>query len=250
MRPLLSLLAAATLLAGCGGGGSAAASAETVTVFAAASLREAFAEVGKSFEAAHPGARVRFNFGPSSGLAEQIVQRAPADAFAAANTSTMDKVVDAGLTDGVPAVFARNYLEIAVPPGNPAGVRGLADFAKPELKLALCAEQVPCGSAANKAFAAASVTPRPDTLEQDVKAVLAKVRLGEVDAGIVYRTDVRAAGDKVVGIDFPEAEQAVNDYPIVALKDAANAAAARAFVEYVRGGVGVRLLTAAGFAQP
>jgi molybdate transport system substrate-binding protein len=221
-----------------------------VTVFAAASLTEAFTEIGRAFEAATPGVHVMFNFGPSSGLAEQIVQAAPADVFAAANTSTMDKVVSAGRADGQPAVFVRNYLEIAVPAGNPAGVTGLADFGKADLKLALCAEQVPCGGAASKAFAAAGVTPRPDTLEQDVKAVLTKVRLGEVDAGIVYRTDVKAAGEKVEGIEFPEAGNAVNEYPIAVLHDAPNAAAARAFVQFVRGAECTRRLIEAGFARP
>lgn len=248
MRRLLAAVVLMAALTGCGGDESDAASA--VTVFAAASLTEAFTRIGTEFEAANPGAKVTFNFGPSSGLAEQIVQGAAADVFAAASTSTMDKVVAAGRADGQPAVFVRNYLQIAVPAGNPAGVSGLADFAKPELKLAVCAEQVPCGSAAKRAFTAAGVTAQPDTLEQDVKAVLTKVRLGEVDAGVVYRTDVQAAGEQVEGIDFPEAEQAVNDYPIVAVKDAPAGAAARAFVEYVRSPDGAQVLAEAGFASP
>jgi len=250
MKPLLAVILAVALLSGCGGESSEAATSGAVTVFAAASLTEAFTEIATAFEAAHPGAKVTFNFGPSSGLAEQIVQGAPADVFAAANTSTMDKVVAAGLSDGAAEVFVRNYLEIAVPAGNLAGISGLADFAKPDLKLALCAEQVPCGAAAKKAFAAAGVRPQPDTLEQDVKAVLSKVSLGEVDAGIVYHTDVQAAGGRVAGIEFPEAEQAVNDYPMVVLKTAPNAAIARAFVAYVRGAEGARVLTEAGFARP
>ena len=136
-------------------------------------------------------------------------------------------------------VFVRNRLEIAVPAGNPGGVTGLADFANPDLTIALCAEEVPCGAAAIKAFAAAGITPAPDTLEQDVKATLTKVELGEVDAALVYRTDVIVAGDAVEGIEFPEAGEAINDYPIVALKDSANIDAARAFVAYVLSEAGI-----------
>jgi molybdate transport system substrate-binding protein len=158
----------------------------------------------------------------------------------------MQVVTDAGDASG-PTVFARNRLQIAVPEDDPGGVQGLADLARPELTIALCAKQVPCGAAAEKAFAAAGLTPAPDTLEQDVKAALSKVVLGEVDAALVYRTDVLAAGGDVRGIAFPEAEQAVNDYPVVALTRAPNAAAARAFVERVLSPAGQRVLADAGF---
>ena len=162
----------------------------------------------------------------------------------------MAVVADAGLADGEPVVFVRNRLQIAVPSGNPGGVSGLAAFADDELTIALCSEEVPCGAAAAKAFAAAGITPAPDTLEQDVKAALTKVELGEVDAALVYRTDVLAAGDDVEGIAFPEADGAVNDYPVAPLADAPNAAAAEAFVAYVLSDDGQRVLTDAGFDRP
>jgi molybdate transport system substrate-binding protein len=221
-----------------------------VIVFAATSLTEAFEQLGKDFEQAHAGVSVRFNFGASSALAQQITQGAPADVFAAASPKTMQQVTQPGLAAREPTVFVRNKLQIAVPAGNPGRVRDLADFAKTDLKVALCAPQVPCGAAAETALKAAGVTAKPDTLEQDVKATLTKVELGEVDAALVYRTDVKAAGDEVDGIDFPEAAKAINDYPIVELRDAPNTAAARAFVEYVVSAKARAVLTEAGFETP
>lgn len=221
-----------------------------VVVLAAASLTAAFRQIARDVEATHPGLRVDLNLAGSSSLAQQVVAGAPADVFAAASPATMKTVVDAGDALGSPAVFARNTLEIAVPPGNPGRVRGLADFARPELALAVCAQQVPCGAAAVKVFAAAGVSARPDTEETDVKAVLAKVVLDEVDAGLVYRTDVTAAGGKVVGVPFPQASAAVNDYPLVALRGAPNPAGARLFVDAVRSVAGQRALRTAGFMPP
>jgi molybdate transport system substrate-binding protein len=162
----------------------------------------------------------------------------------------MATVTDAGDAQGKPTVFVRNRLQIAVPAGNPAEVTGLADFADADKTIALCAQQVPCGSAAIKAFAAAGIEPAPDTLEQDVKATLTKVELGEVDAALVYRSDVLAADDAVEGIDFPEGAQAVNDYPIVTLAEAPNAEAAQAFRDYVLSPGGQQVLEAAGFERP
>jgi molybdate transport system substrate-binding protein len=249
-------------LAGCGGGdqpgdgtassaGSAsAASLGTVTVLAAASLTEAFTTLGEQLEKDHPGTTVKFSFAASSELATQITSGAPADVFASASPSTMDQVVQAGAAAGDPVVFVRNRLQIAVPAGNPADVAGLADFATTDLKVALCAPEVPCGDAADRAFDAAGVTPAPDTLEPDVKAVLSKVSLGEVDAALVYRTDVIAAGDQVEGIDFPEAGDAVNDCPIVVLADAPNPEGATAFVDLVESPKGAAVLQKAGFEQP
>lgn len=250
-RGRLLAVIAALAATGCGdrpSGEPAAAGAVSgrVTVFAAASLTEVFQELGEQVEAAHPGVRVIFNFGASSGLAQSIVAGAPADVFAAASSATMDVVTRAG-DAAAPTVFARNRLEIAVPPGNPAAVAGLADLGRAELKVAVCAPQVPCGGAAERAFTAAGVTPAPDTLEQDVKAALAKVRLGEVDAALVYRTDVRAAGSDVEGIGFPEAGEAVNDYLVAPLSGAPQPAAARAFVAYLLSAEGERALAAAGF---
>ncbi len=221
----------------------------TVVVLAAASLTGVFEQIGEQFEQANPAAEVVLSFGGSSALAQQVLSGAPADVFAAASPATMQTVVDAGGAAD-PTVFVRNRLEIAVPPGNPGGVEGLADFGRGELDLALCAPEVPCGAAATEVLTAAGVRPAPDTLEQDVKAALAKVRLGEVDAALVYRTDVRAAGDEVTGIPFPEAADAINDYPIAVLDQAPNAAAARAFVDQVRSAEGRRVLDAAGFDRP
>jgi molybdate transport system substrate-binding protein len=251
----LGLLAVATLvLTGCGGTSTPASPpADTsgvtgqITVLAAASLTEAFTQIETGFEQAHPAADVVYSFAGSSTLAKQINQGAPADVFASANTAQMQNVVDAGSTAGEPAVFTTNTLQIVVPAGNPAGVQGLPDLGKQELTVAICAEQVPCGAAAQEAFRAAGVTPAPDTLEQDVKAVLTKVSLGEADAGLVYRTDVASATGDVEGIDFPEAARAVNEYPIVALTGAPNPAGARAFVDYVRSDSGQAVLGQFGF---
>lgn len=221
-----------------------------LVVFAASSLTESFQGIGERFEAANPGATVTFNFSASSTLAQQIASGAPADVFASASSANMTEVTEAGEGDGDPAVFVRNRLQIVVPAGNPGDVTGLADFADEELIIALCAEEVPCGAAAHLVFEAAGITPAPDTLEQDVKATLSKVVLGEVDAALVYRTDVIAAGDKVEGIAFPEAGDAINDYPITVLASAPNPAAARAFVNYVLSETGQQLLADAGFAGP
>lgn len=255
---MAALLALAVLaVAGCGSNeapaaGDAEGSGVTgeITVFAAASLTEVFTRLGKDFEAAHPGTTVRYNFGASSALAQQINQGAPADVFASAAPTNMKQVTDTGAVTTAPVTFARNRLQIAVPKDNPGNVTGLADLAKTELKIALCAEQVPCGAAAKKALQAAGVTAEPDTLEQDVKAVLTKVRLGEVDAALVYRTDVRSAAADVEGIPFPEADKAVNDYPIATLAKAPNAAGAEAFADFVLSGRGRAVLTEAGFEGP
>lgn len=223
-----------------------------LTVFAAASLTEAFTEIGKDFEQANQGVTVKFNFAGSSTLAQQLARGAPAGVFASANPKQMGKVADAGLAAGEPAIFTRNTLQIVVPKGNPAGVTGLADFGKEDLALAVCAPEVPCGALAQELFDIAGVEPVPDTRERDVKAVLTKVSLGEADAGLVYRTDVASANGDVSGIDFPEAAKEANDYPIAVLKDAPNGPAAQEFVDYVRSGAGQQVLAKFGFvaAQP
>jgi len=232
------------------GGSSSAGVSGSVTVLAAASLTESFNQIGKDFEAANPGIKVTFSYGGSSGLAQQITSGAPADVFAAASPATMKTVTDAGDATGTPATFVKNQLVIAVPKGNPKGISALAALAKPDLKVALCAKEVPCGAAAVKALAAANVKVTPVTLEQDVKAALAKVKLGEVDAALVYRTDAKAAAADVDGVEFPESAQAINDYPIVALKGAPNPAGAAAFVAYVQSAPALKVLTDAGFQQP
>lgn len=238
-----------------GPSGSAAGTASTValsgtvTVFAAASLQETFTTLAKQFSAAHPGVTVTPSFGASSSLAQQIDQGAPADVFASASQTTMDQVVQAGGATSAKA-FAKNVMEIAVPPANPAAVTGVGDLAKTGVKVALCQAQVPCGSVAAKVFANAKVTVTPVTQEADVKAVLTKVQLGEVDAGVVYVTDVKAAGAKVTGIKIPDSVNASTSYPIAALTQAPNPAAAAAFVAYVLSAPGQAVLQAGGFAAP
>jgi molybdate transport system substrate-binding protein len=239
------------LLAGCGSDSTAgSAESRTLTVFAAASLTETFRQIGESFQSSYPGVRVEFNFGASSTLAKQITEGAPADVFAAASPATMKQVTDAGLNTGDPRVFVRNRLQIAVPPDNPGNVNGIDDLANPKLKVVICAVQVPCGAAAAKALAAARVKVTPASVEQDVKAALTKVVLGEADAALVYRTDVKAAGAKVKGIAFPEADQAVNDYPIVALAKAPQPELAAQFVQLVLSDSSRPVFAAAGFEYP
>ncbi|GAA2993376.1 molybdate ABC transporter substrate-binding protein [Kitasatospora albolonga] len=221
----------------------------TVTVFAAASLKESFTELGKRFETAYPGVKVTFNFGGSSALATSITSGAPADVFAAASTKTMKTVTDAKAAADS-KVFVRNTLAIAVPKGNPKHIAGLKDLAGGGLKVALCAKEVPCGAAALDALKAGGVNLTPVTLEQDVKGALTKVELGEVDASLVYKTDVKADAAKIDGVDFPEAAQAVNDYPIAALAKAPNPDGAAAFTAYVQSADARRVLTEAGFQAP
>lgn len=222
----------------------------TVTVLAAASLTESFTTIGKNFEAANPGTKVTFSFAGSSQLAQQITSGAPADVFASASPATMKTVTDAGDATGTPVTFVKNQLVIAVPKGNPKGLTSLAAIAKPGVKVALCAVQVPCGAAAKKALAAAGVKLTPVTEEQDVKSALSKVKLGEVDAALVYRTDAKAAASDVDGVEFPESAQAINEYPIAALKGAPNPAGATAFVAYVQSAPAQQVLADAGFQKP
>ncbi|MDH6120001.1 molybdate transport system substrate-binding protein [Kitasatospora sp. GAS204A] len=222
----------------------------TVTVFAAASLQDTFTTLGKSFEAAHPGTTVKFNFGGSSTLAQSINSGAPADVFAAASPATMKTVTDAKGTADTPTVFVSNTLEIAVAKGNPKNITSLQSLAAPGIKVALCAPQVPCGAAAQTALKAGNVNLTPVTLEQDVTSALTKVELGEVDASIVYQTDVKSAAGKVDGVNFPEAAKAINNYPIADLAKAPNPTGAKAFEQYVESPAGIAVLTAAGFQPP
>ncbi|MDP9882932.1 molybdate transport system substrate-binding protein [Sinomonas atrocyanea] len=253
----LGSLAFAALLTACGGataaGGPAASSGgggRTVTVFAAASLQKSFTAIGRQFQAAHPGTTVAFSFAGSSDLAAQIANGAPADVFASADARTMGKVTGAGLADGEPADFATNVLTIAVRPGNPAGIKGLADLARPGLRLVDCAPQVPCGAAAQAAAGAAHVALAPVSQESNVTDVLGKVVSGEADAGLVYATDARGAGGKVAAVPFPEAASAVNRYPVAVLRDAKDKAFAHEFADYVAGPEGRKVLADAGFGAP
>jgi molybdate transport system substrate-binding protein len=266
-RALFALSAAATMvLAACGGsssndpassGSSSAGMSSaggdvtgTLTVFAAASLTDVFGELGDQLMAENLDLDIQFNFAGSSALATQITQGAPADVFASANQTQMTVVTEAELQAGDPTVFTENVLEIAVPAGNPGDVAGLADFANPDLTLAVCAAAVPCGAAAAQVFEAAGIAAAPDTEEEDVRAALTKVQLGEVDAALVYASDVQSAGTDVEGIEFPEAEDAVNEYPICLLTAAPNPDAAQAFIDRVLSDEGQEALEAAGFRAP
>ena len=260
----LALALALTALVGCGAQSDADPAASeaatpdatpaaelsgTLTVFAAASLTETFDALADDFERQHPSVEVVLNYGGSSALAQQIVSGAPADVFAAASEATMQTVVSEDLaTEAV--VFATNTLELVVPLGNPGDVTGLTDLARPELAIALCDPVVPCGAAAEKLLAAAGVTASPDTLEEDVKAVVTKVLLGEADAGLVYVTDVRAAGAEVEGIQVPDADGAVNLYPVTALADAPSPLLAQAWIALLTGPDGQAALAEAGFGAP
>lgn len=249
----------AALVAGCGSAESAGppgsddssgAPTTTLTVSAAASLTDVFNQLQKTFQQQNPGTTVRFNYGGSSDLAQQIVNGAPVDVFAAANTSTMDTVTKAGLAAGQPAVFVTNKLQIAVPPGNPKGVHSFADVTKPDLKVVVCADQVPCGSATTQVEKATGLTLKPVSEESDVRSVLSKVTTGDADAGLVYVTDVRSVGDQVQGVDFPEAGRAINNYPIAQLTNATQPDLAAKFIALVRGPEGQKVLQEAGFGAP
>jgi molybdate transport system substrate-binding protein len=257
--PLALAVAAlsALALAGCAqdlpaGASSTSASATpslsgSITVDAAASLNEVFPTLAKTFEAEHPGTTVTFSFGGSSTLAAQIVAGAPVDVFAAASTATMQTVRDADLA-GVPTVIARNKLEIAVPKGNPGGITGLDDFADASKTIVVCAKEVPCGAAAQQVFQLKGIDAQPDSYEPDVTSVLTKVETGEADAGLVYATDVQAAGDQVQGIPFATADKAITDYPMATVKSTRNPALAQAWVAYVQAHESD--LQAAGFLPP
>jgi molybdate transport system substrate-binding protein len=251
LRPTtVVLLALGLLAAGCGGGDRAtdgAAGTGGVKVFAAASLTAAFTELGRRFGAVNPGTGVTFNFAGSQALATQLRQGAPADVFASADTANMDKVED---LVGPAQAFAGNLLQIVVEWGNPEGVKGLADLARGDLKVVLAAEEVPAGRYASQALRKAGVTVRPVSLEDNVKGVVAKVGLGEADAGIAYVTDVIAGGDKVRGVDIPRDQNVPATYPIATVKASRLPARAQAFVDLVRSPDGQAVLARFGFLPP
>ena len=232
-----------------GAGSSAAVATGTITVFAAASLMGTFTQIGKQFEAAHPGDTVKFSFGGSSTLATQITGGAPADVFASAAPANMDTVVTAGDASD-PKDFAKNTAEVAVPPANPAKVASVTDLAKSSVKVALCQPEVPCGVVAAEVFKNAGITVKPVTLQPDVKSVLTQVELGNVDAGMVYVTDVKAAGAKVTGVPIPAGDNASTLYPIATISSSTHQGEAAAFVDYVLSPAGQQVLAAAGFQMP
>jgi molybdate transport system substrate-binding protein len=218
----------------------------TLTVFAAASLTTTFTRIAEEFEAEHEGVEVELSFGGSSDLVAQIQQGAPADVLASADLANMDKLAE--LQGQEPQAFATNTLQIAVAPGNPLGIAGLSDLTGPDVALVLCAPEVPCGAAAQQAAAAGAVDLAPVSEEQSVTDVLGKVTSGEADAGLVYVTDVIAAGGAVLGVDFPESSAAVNTYPITTVEGHDSGDLAEEFVELVLGETGRSILEDAGFA--
>jgi molybdate transport system substrate-binding protein len=259
LKTALVLAAAMLAIAGCAPASTAPATSPsasagqlsgTVTVFAAASLKATFTDLAAQFEAKNPGTKVMLSFAGSSDLVTQITQGAPADVFASADTKNMAKLTDAKLLDGTATNFATNVLQIAVPPSNPASISSFADLAKPGARVVVCASQVPCGAAADAVEKAAGVTLTPVSEESSVTDVLGKVTSGEADAGLVYVTDVKGAGDKVKGIAFPESSGAVNTYPIAAIGASRNKQLAQAFIAMVTGAEGQETLREAGFGTP
>ena len=218
----------------------------SIAVLAAASLAESFTEIVRRFEAAHPGATVTLSFDASSALVRQVVAGAPADVVATADEATMGQVVDAGLARD-PVVFARNRLALVVARGNPEGVASLADLARPGVVVVLCAPEVPCGRLGALALDRAGVRLHPRSLEPNVKAVVARVALGEADAGIVYATDVQAAVPKVSGVDIAPEHNVVASYPIATVASSTRPTLARAFAAFVRSAEGAAVLAASGF---
>lgn len=218
----------------------------SLTVFAAASLTEAFNDAKTTLQTAHPGLSITYSFAGSQALATQVKNGAPADVIATADMKTMQTLVTAGLVD-TPTTFARNKLEIVVAPGNPKHVKGLSDFARTDLKVILEDPSVPAGKYGRQALLAQGVTANPVSLPLDVKSELLAVEQGNADVGIVYVTDVSAAGSLVTGVPIPDSQNVTATYPIAVVKAAANTAAAQAFVTEMVSGTGQQALLARGF---
>lgn len=249
MKPVRALAAAA--LAACTVAatacGSGAGAPDDLTVYAAASLKPAFTKIGHVYEQQHPGAHVKFSFGGSNTLEQQLESGAQADVFASANDEVMHRAVSSGLTDGDPITFTKNILTIVTPPDNPAGISSFAELAEPGVSVVVCAPQVPCGDATVRAARATGVHLSPVSEENDVTDVLGKITAGQADAGLVYVTDAAYAGDTVHAVDFPAADDAVNTYPIAALGGADHPDAAHGFIGLVTRQEGQRILQEAGF---
>ena len=250
------LVVALTLFVGLGATASPEANAGsgasgTITVSAAASLRESFTELGKAFRSAHPQARVRFNFGSSSVLVSQVLSGAPADVVALADLATMDKLVSAGIVSSAPRVFARNSMAIAVKKGNPLKVVGLSDLARVGV-VSMCVQTAPCGSYAKSVLARVGVSIPESKITRgvDASATLAQVVTGDAQAAIVYVTDVRSAGKSVDGIAIPRSVNVTAMYPIATVKGSRQQQTARAFVDFVSSDAGQSILKKFGFARP
>lgn len=254
MRNRVALVVATFLLAACGTSGGTAASSSSssslsgyINVFAAASLTASFNALGISFHQAHPAVGVNFNFAGTPTLVTQIEQGAPADVFASADADNMTRLTTDGFTSGTSKVFARNQLEIVVAPGNPKGITGLADLARSGVIYITEGPTVPAGKYSLQALALAGVKVTPRSLETSVTAVISKIELGEADAGIVYTTDIQAAGSKVQGVQIPAADNVIATYPIVAVKGTKYGDVASAFIDYVLSSTGQATLATFGF---
>lgn len=251
MKRCWSLIAALTVpVAALSGCSTEDGDSETLTVFAAASLKSTFTEIGELYEEQNPGASVVFDFAGSSTLVSRLKQGADADVFASADNANMTKAVDAGLVLGEPSDFASNTLTIVTAPGNPKNIESFSDLTRGELLVVTCAPQVPCGSATQRVEGSAGVDVKPVSEEASVTDVLAKVTSGQADAGLVYVTDAAVAGDEVAAVPFPESVSAVNTYPISVLEDTTDDAAAQRFVDLVLSPEGQAALAEAGFAKP
>ena len=252
-RSLVSAIAVLGLVtASCGSDDSDSADTTTgdITVFAAASLTAAYTEIGEAFMTEYPSTEVTFNFASSSDLVTQINEGAPADVYASADQANMTKLTDAGGNAGEPQVFATNSLQIVVEPGNPKGIATVADLANPDVLYVTCAPEVPIGKYAARVLTTAGVTVTPVSLEENVKGIVTKVTLGEADAGIVYTTDVIAAGAEAEGVDIPADINVIATYPLVATADAPNPEGATAFVDFVVSDQGQKILASYGFTAP
>jgi molybdate transport system substrate-binding protein len=263
IRTFLLLVTLCIFVTACGGTTSAnpapTPAPVILNVFAAASLTESFTEIGMKFQTAHPGVTVKFNFAGSPTLVQQITGGAAADVFASADTANMQKVSDAGLVGGS-QIFVKNRLVVIIPASNPGNISTLKDLAKKGVKIDIEAPAVPAGKYSlqvldnmakspnyGSAFEAA-VKGNFVSQEDNVKAVVQKVQLGEADAGFVYRTDVTAnVSDKVKVIDIPDTFNVIAEYPIAVLKNSAHASDAQAFMQYVLSADGQAILAKFNF---
>ena len=239
-----ALVASVVLLVSCGSGSTS----ETITIGAASSLTEAFTEIGAAYEKANPDVDVQFTFASSSDLVAQVIEGAPIDVLAVADTTSIDKLSDSGIDAGGSRVFASNSLEIIVGAGNPHGVRDIADLADDELVVILADPSVPLGRYTQQVLASAGIEVRASSLEQSAKAVVAKVVSGEADAGVVYATDVLAADEGADGVEIPADINVTAIYPIVTLPESATAA--QSFIDFVLSDAGQSILAAHGFGAP
>lgn len=243
----LTALAAAVVVGGCGTSGG---DRTELTVLAAASLTEAFTELERAYEAEHPGVDVSLTFDSSATLAEQVVAGARADVLATADRRTMTRVVQAGLADGRPEVFTTNTLVVITPPDDPGDVDAVSDLESPDLTWSMCDPAAPCGAAAERLLDLSDVRAQPDSLEEDVKGVLTRVRLGEVDAGIVYRSDAMVSQEDVRTVDVPAADRVVNRYPITVVSDSEESRTAHDWINLAMSPEGRNVLASKGFGTP